>query len=296
MSVVGVKHQSGAALIFALLVSLLLGVFAGFFTYKAQQNIRLAERISEHLLARVIADSSLDKAIYAVSSLGFTGVGWPDTGVNYSGRFWGARETVLPGITVSYEELSSKLSLIPFKRSEWISILQFYGMNDVAAKGVSDKIEDWIDSDSFRRIQGLEKRGYQYNNSPIYPRNAIMQSLDELNFIPGIDQSVMDKLADELVYWGTSERSPMHGSDAMVLAYGDLDLLNKVKELRNADGSLRLAYNSLKGVDASVVNGIPSGFFRITVEVELDNSYFKRVASVNLRGSDIRPFYVIGWQ
>ena len=77
------------SLIFAILVSLLLGVFAGFFTYKAQQHIKLAEQVSDQLKARMLADSALQRGIYGMSNLRFDGVDWPGTDQKFATKLWG---------------------------------------------------------------------------------------------------------------------------------------------------------------------------------------------------------------
>ena len=82
----------------------------------------------------------------------------------------------------------------------------------------------------------------------------------------------------------------------MILAYGTEDTVFQVMEQRKNDSNLRRVYNKLKGVDASLVNDVPSGLFRVTVEVALENARFKRSADVNLRGTDVMPFYLYGWQ
>ncbi|UAA39654.1 general secretion pathway protein GspK [Paraneptunicella aestuarii] len=292
----GGREQRGAALIFALLVALLLGVFAAFFTYKAQQNIQLAQDVSKQLHARLKADNQLKKAIYAISRLGFVGVEWPETEILYPSMFWGEPLEVGSGVTVSYQDLASKLNLVPFKSGEWLKVLMFYGVDEKSARGITDRIEDWMDSDSFRRIQGLEKKGYQYNNSQFYPRDALMQSLDELFFIPGIDERLMEIISNEASYWGTSERAPLAGSEAMIKAYGGDDIYEQVLAQRKDRESLRHVYNSLQGVDPGSVSDIPSGLFRISVNIEYDGAKFARSVDINLRGTDLMPFYIYGWQ
>lgn len=290
------KKQRGAALIFALLVAILLGVFAAFFTFKAQRNIKLAEIVSDQIEARLIADSQMNKAIYAISSLDFTEWQWPDSQIKFQVQLWGEAIEAVPGIQVSFQDLSGKLSVIPFRRQEWEKVLQFYGVDEVKASGIVDRIEDWMDSDSFKRVQGLEKRGYQYNNSRVYPRDAMMQTIDELAFIPGLDESLLNKIKDEVSYWGSSERSPLAGSRAMILAYGTEETYQQVLMQRKANSNVRLVYNKLQGVNPSLVNDVPSGLFRIKVEIDKGNFRFTREADVNMRGTDVMPFYVIGWQ
>lgn len=290
------QSQQGAALIFAILVSLLLGVFAGFFTYKAQQHITLAKQVSDQLKARMQADSAAQQAIYAISNLRFSGVEWPGTGQKFAAKLWGESLLVHPGLSVSYQELAAKLSLVPFRRSEWISVMQHYGVNNVSAEAVADKIEDWMDSDSFRRVQGMENRGYDFTNTGVYPRNTIMQTLDEMAYIPGISQELLSVLKTEAVYWGSASRSPMLGSEAMIRSYGDQSIYEYVQKQRAENGNLRVVYNRLQGVDASVVNDVPSGTFRISLDVNYGLARFTREVDVNLRGTDTMPFYITGWQ
>lgn len=288
--------QKGAALIFAILVSLLLGVFAGFFTYKAQQHIRLAEQVSDQLKARMLADSALQRGIYGMSNLRFDGVDWPGTDQKFAAKLWGEKLKVDDNLSISYQELAAKLSLVPFRRSEWVNVLQYYGLTDIAAQAIADRIEDWMDSDSFKRVQGMERRDYNYLNAGIYPRNAIMQTLDEVSYIPGVSQQLLDVLKREAVHWGSSTRSPMLGSEAMVRSYGDQKIFEQVVKQRAENGNLRAVYNRLQGVDASVVNDVPSGLFRIQLNVVYGKAQFQRAVDVNLRGTDTMPFYIIGWQ
>jgi|GEM_PF-3682876 len=290
------QSQQGAALIFAILVSLLLGVFAGFFTYKAQQHIKLAEQVSDQLKVRMQADSAVQKSIYAISNLRFSGVEWPGTGQKFATKLWGESLPIHAGLSVSYQELAAKLSLVPFRRSEWISVMQHYGVNNVSAEAVADKIEDWMDSDSFRRVQGLERRGYDYSNTGVYPRNTIMQTLDEIAYMPGMNQQLLSILKTEAVHWGSTSRSPMLGSEAMIRSYGDQTVYEQVQKQRAENGNLRAVYNRLQGVDASVVNDVPSGTFRISLDVNYGQARFTREVDVNLRGTDTMPFYIIGWQ
>ncbi len=289
------RQQSGVALIFSLLVSLLLGVFAAFFTFKAQRNIALAEQMSDQFEARLIADGDMNKAIYALSSVGFAEIVWSDE-TRLKTNFWGDFQPVSESVSVSYQDLSARLNLIPFKVREWNRVLQEYGLSDIEAQAVTDKIQDWMDSDSFRRLQGLEARGYRLADPELYPRDQLMQSKDELLYIPGLTPEVISKLDNEMSYWGGSDRSPLLGSKAMILAYSNLETYLAVMDQRTTSGNLRQAYRLLEDVDVSRVNSVVSGMFRIVIQAKKGEAKFTRVAEVNMRGTDTMPFYVIGWQ
>ncbi|MCY7294376.1 general secretion pathway protein GspK [Alteromonas sp. a30] len=291
------QKQSGAALIFSLLVAILLGVFAAFFTHKAQKNIKLAESVSKRIELSHKTESELNKAIYGALNLGFSGLVWPDSGVLYPAQFWGKPEKVSAQTNISLLDLSAMLNVVPFRAHEWRSVLQYYGKEKAEAEAIVDRIEDWMDTDNFRRLQGMEARAYRISGLSIYPRNDIMQSLDELTFIPGMDSTLFAQLKDEMSYWGATSRSPLLGSPAMILAYSSQEQYQEVMRKRAESGQLRVLYNRLEGVDATLVNDVPSGIFRITVEVAFDNAAtFRREADVNMAGTDVMPFYINGWQ
>lgn len=288
--------QSGMALIFCLLISMLLGTFAAYFTYKARQHITLAERISTQIELRTEAESQMNKAIYAVSSLNLNSIQWPGkSDTQWKPAFWGKALEVDANTQVSYQDLSSKLNIIPFSANEWLGVLQFHGVDPVTARGIVDKIEDWMDKDSFKRIQGLEKRDYVASGLP-YPRDGLMQSVDELSKIPGLDKVILSKLKGQVSYWGSSDRSPLMGTKAMILAYGNEQLYNRVLELRNNAQTTQHLYNEISNIDTSLINGIVSGQFEISIKVTKRDATFIRSAEVNMRGTEFMPFYMIGWK
>lgn len=292
----GVRQQQGAALIFALLISILMGVFAGYFTFKAKQNIEMAERVSNRLELLYQADSAIYKSLYAAMNLGFTGIDWPDDDKQYPMLLWGQELHINENEVISYQDLSGKLNIIPFKPSEWRSILVAYGKTEIEAAAITDKVEDWMDSDNFRRLQGLESRGYGLLGNGIKPRNSHMQLVEELSFIPGIDAELLLRMKDEIAYWGTPSRSPFVGSEAMIKAYTSEEQRLEIMQQRERKESLRSQYNKLTKVDASLVNDVPSGIFRVRVQVQQGTARFVRVVDVNLLGIDTMPFYFNGWQ
>lgn len=295
-SAASLKNQQGAALIFALLIAILMGVFAAFFTFKAQQNIKMAEKISNRLALTYQANGAVNKALYGVLNLGFTGLSWPDGDKTHPLLLWGEDIEVSPSVTVSIQDLSGKLNVIPFKANEWRSILMHYGKTEAEAASVTDKVEDWMDTDSFRRLQGLEARGYRFIGNEKGPRNMFMQFQEELLFIPGIDAELLAKIEGEIAYWGSPSRSPFVGTEAMIRVYTSGEHLSEIMQQRERQEDLRSQYNKLTQVDASLVNDVPSGIFRIKVRTENEQSQYTRTVDVNLLGVDTMPFYINGWQ
>ena len=67
----------------------------------------------------------------------------------------------------------------------------------------------------------------------------------------------------------------MLGSEAMIRSYGDQKIFEQVQKQRAENGNLRAVYNRLQGVDASVVNDVPSGLF--SLDVNYGKAQFQRV-------------------
>jgi type II secretory pathway component PulK len=290
------QNQRGAALIFAILISLLLSVLAVFFTAQSRLHIHTANQLADKLEARLAAKSQFAETVYAISNLNYQVVQWPTESewqpmATYS-RWYERGE----GMRVYIQDLASRPSLVPMERREWQSYLMNYGLTDLDASAFLDKLEDWMDSDSFRRLQGLEVRGYQMLNSGIMPRNAPMQSLEELLWIPGMTRTLYDVLAPALSYWGTSNRSPLAGSAEMISAYYGAERLDELMALRSTPSSARAAYNQLTGVDVTRVNDMSSGLFRLEIESKVGQAQAKLVTEVDASGNDTFPFYVVSWK
>jgi type II secretory pathway component PulK len=289
-------RQTGAALIFAILISLLLSVLAVFFTAQSRLHIKTAEQLSRKLEARLAAKSIVAETVYAISNLNYQMLEWPGQSdaepLRPFARWYERDEST----RVFIQDLASRPSLVPMERREWQAYLVSYGLTELDASSYLDKMEDWIDSDSFRRLQGLEVRGYQMLNSGIMPRNAPMQSLEELLWIPGMTRTLFDALAPALSYWGTSNRSPLAGSAEMIKAYYGPDRLDDLLALRGTPSSARAAYNQLINVDVTRVNDLRSGLFRIEVATGAKLGRAGLVAEVDVSGSDVFPFNVVSWK
>jgi len=288
--------QTGAALIFAILISLLLSVLAVFFTAQSRLHIHTAEQLSKKLEARLSAKSLVAKTVFAISNLNYQVLEWPGESqvepLQPFARWYERNEST----RVFIQDLASRPSLVPMERREWQAYLVSYGLTELDASSYLDKLEDWIDSDSFRRLQGLEVRGYQSLNSGIMPRNAPVQSLEELLWIPGMTRTLYDALAPALSYWGTSNRSPLAGSAEMIEAYYGPDRLDDLLASRGAASFARAAYNQLADVDFTRVNDLRSGLFRIEVSTGAGLVRAELVAEVNVGGSDLFPFNVVSWK
>ncbi|TON99979.1 hypothetical protein CGH44_24480, partial [Vibrio parahaemolyticus] len=67
---------------------------------------------------------------------------------------------------------------------------------------ILDSLEDWMDNDNFVRLNGAEK---QFYNTPSLPRNAPIQSIDELRMVRGMTDEIWRKISPHLTLFGVEE-------------------------------------------------------------------------------------------
>lgn len=294
--VLRVRKQRGAALIFAILISLLLSTLAVFFTAQSRLHITTADQLAGKLEARLAAKSQVAETVYAISNLNYQMLEWPgqsNAEPLQSFANWYERDG---SSRVFIQDLASRLSLVPFEKREWSFYLVTHGFTDLDAAAYLDKVEDWMDSDSFRRLQGLEIRGYQMLNSDIIPRNALMQSPEELLWIPGMTRTLYDFLEPSFSYWGSSNRSPLAGSREMIQAYFGPERVDELFAVRASEGAARAVYYQLDGIDITSVNDLGSDLFRIVSESKVDHAVAKLTVEIDAGGSDAFPYYVLSWK
>ena len=78
--------------------------------------------------------------------------------------------------------------------SAYASLLVAAGINEAEARSLSEKLADWIDSDSTSRTYGAERGYYASLAEPYRPADRRLRSLSELRTIAGYDPDVLEKI------------------------------------------------------------------------------------------------------
>jgi len=86
-------------------------------------------------------------------------------------------------------DLSGKLNLTAIARKDFKKILQKkLGQENQKVDELLDAWQDWKDKDDLKRINGAEKNYYSQKDLAYLPRNAPLQSVNELNLIKGFQE------------------------------------------------------------------------------------------------------------
>jgi len=78
--------------------------------------------------------------------------------------------------------------------SAYSNLLVALGVNEAEAHSLSEKLADWIDSDSISRTYGAESGYYASLAEPYRPADRRLRSLSELKTIAGYEPDVLEKI------------------------------------------------------------------------------------------------------
>lgn len=94
---------------------------------------------------------------------------------------------------VRINDLSGKINLTQLKRKNFRLLLEKQlGSQHKEIEELLDAWEDWRDSDNLKRLNGAEKSYYDSQKLPYEPRNAPLESVNELRLIRGFDEVFED--------------------------------------------------------------------------------------------------------
>lgn len=106
------------------------------------------------------------------------------------------------GATIAIQPNIGKVSLVPLNINMFDKLLQYADVEVGQRLIILDSLEDWMDNDNFVRLNGAEK---QFYNTPSLPRNAPVQSIDELRMVRGMTDDIWRKVSPYLTLFGVEE-------------------------------------------------------------------------------------------
>lgn len=168
---------------------------------------------------------------------------------------------------------------------------------------VLDSLADWQDEDDFRRLHGAESWDYRAAGLDYVPRNAPVQSLEELELIMGVDRDLLNLLGDDLTYFPAGHINHLVMSDRLLRAViPDADTADLVLALRR-DGVLTPRdFTALTGIAADSEDFLFHTSFRYVLEIEVrDKSPGARAGEhiqvvINLAETRECPYQILHWQ
>lgn len=279
-------QQQGYALIAVLLVVSVLSLIAVVFlsTVSTSRHLRINELRKDK--ADGIADAAVARAVLALLDPRPLRR-WRIDGTAYSFSF---------GQGAGFVSIDDELGKIDLNRADEDlidSLLQKVGGLSVGdAQSLTDKILDWRDTNTTRRLNGAKARDYRIAGYSYGPRNGPFQSVDELMLVMGMTDNLFKKIEPALTVY--SQRSVIR------------------KETASKEALLALPYESVADVndvvarrrssldDPQDMTDSPQGMmgraFTIHAHVTVDGVATNRTAVVRILGAATETYVVLYWR
>ena len=136
-------------------------------------------------------------------------------------------------VAVRIYDHAGKINLLRLSKKHRRQILENRIGNDDLAKldALEDAWQDWIDKDDFKRVNGAEKDYYETLEPPYEPRNARLETVEELLLIKGFDEVFKDfEITTAFTVYGSYKVNPnLATREALMLVPGmDEESVNKI--------------------------------------------------------------------
>ena len=195
-----IHRARGMVLVVLLRFLAAAAVFAAVMAGEARLNARAAHH---NLLAAARWGDTLDALHRAEMELMLTRMPKPvesrrssDVERNRFFRFDGRPlKSVHPlpeGVEVRVWDHAGKINLNNLSRTRFKVLLEARGLDEDRVSELLDAWQDWIDRDDLKRLNGAEKEYYERLDPPYAPRNAKLETVEELLLIKGFGELLKD--------------------------------------------------------------------------------------------------------
>lgn len=322
------RGERGVALILVLGIVLMLSVLSMSFSFTMQVETRLASLRRKQLKAEAAARAGIEIARHLI---------WLDMGEEYNDGsdsfvdIWAYNPEWLEDhplgdgtVTVRIRPEDSKMDLNATPTEIIREILYRYDIDPSHIDVMVDSLEDWIDVDNVRKLNGAEDEDYQRLDPPYECKDGPLDSIEELLLVNGFDEEILYGLRPmtdgaeqgprliDLFTVGSGGRINVNTAPAEILAVlpgFDAEMAQAIVDYRNGDDGMAGTEDdrpflsvgeltSVTGMDAATLRGVgrilgvQSVFFRVRSEGRVGEA--RRVVEVLLR-RDQDEVRVVGW-
>ena len=257
----------------------LLAAIATSFISAGSTSYRLARNALEAMQVDVAAEAAVNRAVLGLFDPN-PQTRWRTDGVPRMIDFEGTR------MQVRVQDELGRIDLNNADGMLLIALFQSVGLDPQAASALVDKILDWRDSGTLKRLNGAKDPEYRAAGLPYRPRNGPFQSVDELKLVLGMTPELFRRVVPALtVYSGRPSIDPQVATPEALRALPGMDA-PKVAALIAARGA------------QPVVSGLtPIGrAFGIRIDIEEPTGVHHREAVVRLTDHPQQIFWLLSWK
>ena len=293
--------ERGYALPLVLGVCMIISLITMAIVFSVRQRVILTQELKDRTTAFLSAHSAYNQVIYNLLQSTFTSYGLQVRGEGgREGTWWnvcGDPIELEKGVIVKLKDLGGMAS--PLSRPRLFSRLVRQSSDDPeVANRFVDTLTDWQDVDDLRQLNGAEKYDYEKAGLKHVPRNGHIQVMEELALLKDFKPEILDRVQDDVYYWGTGDFNYMTMSDGMLrVLFGDTTMVDQIVKLRKSRELTPSRFSAMTGVIwGEMVTPFPSSCIRVEVVATAEKAVDKITAVIMKRETEISPFMTIEWR
>ena len=257
----------------------LLGAIATAFLSAGSTSYRLARNAVEAMQVDAAAEAAVNRAV----------LGLLDPNPQTRWRTDGAPRVIDFAGTRMQVRVQDELGRIDLNNADGtllIGLLQSVGLDAQAASALVDKILDWRDFSTLKRLNGAKDPEYRAAGLPYRPRNGPFQSVDELKLVMGMTAELFLRVEPALtVYSGRPSIDPQVATPEALRALPTMDARKVAALVASRGGQPGIA-------------GVPliGRAFAIRIDAERPAGVQHRAAVIRLTDHPQQIFWLLSWK
>jgi general secretion pathway protein K len=291
---VAVQTDKGFALVLVLWVLSLLMIMAASFSLTMRRETAVVAGITGGAKALAAAESGIAMAEMMLLNPD-SAKRWHTDGNIYQVQFLDAL------VRIRMEGETGKIDLNGANQAQLQQLMAQLPIEKEQQTALVSAIMDWRDPDDLVNIDGAEKNDYKKAGKLYQPRNKPFQSLEELQMVLGMDESILEKLEPMItIYSGKPQVDLSQASREVMLALGlDPALVDQCIELRRQSAITGIPIQSASLAPEFNCGSGQSNIIEIIAESRLENgsgAIIKTIVANSPADGGGLPFRILNWK
>ena len=235
------RRQKGVALIAVIWAMALLSIIAASFTLQNRTQINLARNALDNAKARAHADAGIHLAILELLAPA-PDISLPVNGTPVERSYKGSR------LTLRVQDHGGLIDLNRGRPEQLSALFIAAGLDRNEAAALADAIADYRDTDSLRRLNGVEDEDYRRAGLAFGAADQPFATVDELRRVMGMTEVIYDAVKDAVTIHSRHRAPDMTTAPALVRAAmrGDAGDQSPFNSLLNTPGRNKMTPRELQ--------------------------------------------------
>jgi general secretion pathway protein K len=257
----------------------LLSVIAVSFLWSGSTSHKLARNGLDMAQIETIAEAAVNRAVLALLEP-LPERRWRTDGVPQSFEFEGSV------VRIRIQDELGRIDLNNADAPLIAGLLRAAGLDMDSASRLTDKILDWRDASTLKRLNGAKDAEYRAAGLPYRPRNGPFQSVDELKLVMDMTPAIFQRIEPAItVYSRRQFIDPQVAPREALLALPTMDAEKVAAQLA-----------ARAGQNLGIPGSLNGRAFTIRADIERPGGPQAREAVVRLTGNPAQPYWLLDWR